>query len=82
VYADVLIAGCTRYIVPVKPLAGRFTFTAILPSLGVSFVELTRQADSKSLKQALLNRTITFERVVLLQSDVNWLTEDSLECSH
>lgn len=37
---------------------------------------MTRQARLEaSLKQALLNRTITFARVVLLQSDVNWLTE-------
>lgn len=44
--------------------------------LGVSFVQLTRQARLEaSLKRALLNRTITFQRVVLLQSDVNWLSD-------
>ena len=44
--------------------------------LGVSFVELMRQAQLEaSLKRALLNRTITFQRVELVKSDVNWLSE-------
>lgn len=45
-------------------------------SVGVSFVELTRQAQLEaSLKKALLNRTITFQRVDLIKSDTNWLTQ-------
>jgi uncharacterized membrane protein len=36
---------------------------------------LTRQAQLEvSLKRALLNRTITFQRVELIKSDANWLT--------
>jgi uncharacterized membrane protein len=72
-----LIAGCTPLHRARKALGWTLAFTAILLlPLGVSFVELTRQARLEaSLKQALLNRTITFARVVLLQSDVNWLTE-------
>lgn len=72
-----LIAGCTPLHRARKALGWTLAFTAILLlPLGVSFVALTRQARLEaSLKQALLNRTITFERVVLLQSDVNWLTE-------
>lgn len=62
---------------PVKPKGRTLAFTAILLlPLGVSFVQLTRQARLEaSLKRALLNRTITFQRVVLLQSDVNWLSD-------
>jgi uncharacterized membrane protein len=38
-------------------------------------VELIRQAQLEaSLKRALLNRTITFQRVELIKSDANWLT--------
>jgi len=46
----------------------------LLIPLSISFVELTRQARLEaSLKRALLNRTITFQRVVLIKSNVNWL---------
>jgi len=46
----------------------------LLIPLSISFIELTRQARLEaSLKRALLNRTITFQRVVLIKSDVNWL---------
>ncbi len=43
--------------------------------LGGGFFRLIRQSQLEaSLRQALLNRTITLQRIVLLNSDVNWLT--------
>jgi uncharacterized membrane protein len=42
----------------------------------VSFAELIEQAQLEaSLKRALLNRTITFQRVELIKTDTNWLTK-------
>ncbi|MCL1472172.1 DUF389 domain-containing protein [Argonema antarcticum] len=71
-----LIAGYTPLHRARKALTWTLVFTAILViPLGVSFVELIRQARLEaSLKRALLNRTITFQRVVLMKSDANWLT--------
>lgn len=71
-----LSAGCTPLHRAGKALGWTLAFTAILLfPLGVSFVELTRQARLEaSLKQALLNQTITFQRVELIKSDANWLT--------
>ena len=56
-------------------LAWILTFTAILLiPLGFSFARLVRQAHLEaSLGQALLNRTITFQRLDLLSSTTNWL---------
>jgi uncharacterized membrane protein len=50
--------------------------TAILViPLGVSFARLVRQGQLEtSLRKALLNRTITFTRLQLLNSNTNWLT--------
>ncbi len=72
-----LITGCTPLQRATKALGWTLAFTAILLiPLGVSFFELTRQARLEaSLRRALLNRTITFQRVVLLNSDVDWLTD-------
>ena len=72
-----LLAGYTPLHRARKALGWTLAFTAMLVlPLGVSFVQLTRQARLEaSLKRALLNRTITFQRVVLLQSDVNWLSD-------
>ncbi|MCL1468825.1 DUF389 domain-containing protein [Argonema galeatum] len=71
-----LIAGYTPLHRARKALTWTLVFTAILViPLGVSFVELIKQARLEaSLKKALLNRTITFQRVVLMKSDANWLT--------
>ena len=42
--------------------------------LGAGFFRLIRQSQLEaSLRQALLNRTITLQRMVLLNSDVNWV---------
>lgn len=71
-----LMTGYTPLHRAHKALTWTLIFTAILViPLGVSFVELIRQARLEvSLKRALLNRTITFQRVVLMKSDANWLT--------
>lgn len=72
-----LIAGCIPLYRARKALIWALTLTAILLiPLGVSFTELLRQAQLEvSLKRALLNRTITFQRVELIKSDTNWLTK-------
>ena len=71
-----LIAGYTPLNRASKALGWALTLTAILLiPLGISFVELMRQAQLEvTLKRALLNRTITFQRVELIKSDSNWLT--------
>jgi uncharacterized hydrophobic protein (TIGR00271 family) len=71
-----LIAGYTSLARARKPLFWTLAFTAILViPLGVSFTELVRQAQLEtSLRRALLNRTVTFQRLQLLDSDTNWLT--------
>jgi uncharacterized hydrophobic protein (TIGR00271 family) len=72
-----LIAGYTPLHRARKALTWALAFTSILLiPLGVSFAELIKQAQLEaSLKRALLNRTITFQRVVLIKSDTNWLTD-------
>lgn len=72
-----LMAGYTPLDRARKALGWALAFTGILLiPLGVSFVELTRQAQLEaSLKRALLNRTITFQRVELIKSDANWLSD-------
>ncbi|NJR73489.1 MAG: DUF389 domain-containing protein [Scytonema sp. CRU_2_7] len=71
-----LLTGCTSFKRARKALVWTLAFTAILfIPLSVSFFQLIRQARLEaSIRQALLNRTITFQRVVLLDSSVNWLT--------
>ncbi|MBW4609013.1 MAG: hypothetical protein KME22_17845 [Hassallia sp. WJT32-NPBG1] len=58
------------------PLISTLTLTgALLIPLSVSFGELVRQARlESSLRKVLLNRTLTFQRLSLLKSDTNWLT--------
>ncbi|SRR5579883_668940 len=73
-----LVFIVTGYI-PLAParqaLSWTLVFTTILLiPLIVSFIDLVRQSQLEaSLKQALLNRTITFQRVELIKSDTNWL---------
>jgi uncharacterized hydrophobic protein (TIGR00271 family) len=71
-----LLSGCTSFKRARQALGWTLALTAILViPLGISFFQLVRQSRLEaSLKQALLNRTITFQRVVLLGSNVNWLS--------
>jgi uncharacterized membrane protein len=42
--------------------------------LGVSFTRLIRQGQLEtSVRLALLNKTVTFQRIELLRSETNWL---------
>uniref|UniRef100_A0A832M302 DUF389 domain-containing protein n=1 Tax=Oscillatoriales cyanobacterium SpSt-402 TaxID=2282168 RepID=A0A832M302_9CYAN len=70
-----LLAGYASFRRARKALAWILTFTAmLLIPLGFSFVQLVRQAQLEaSLRQALLNRTITFQRLDLLTVSTNWL---------
>lgn len=72
-----LMAGYTPLDRARKAIFWALALTAILViPLGVSFAELIEQAQLEaSLKRALLNRTITFQRVELIATDTNWLTK-------
>ncbi|MEG3898275.1 DUF389 domain-containing protein [Microcoleus sp. SVA1_B6] len=72
-----LMAGYTPLHRARKALFWALALTAILViPLGVSFAELIEQAQLEaSLKRALLNRTITFQRVELIATDTNWLAK-------
>lgn len=72
-----LITGCIPLVRARQALGWTLAFTAILLiPLVVSFVRLVRQTQLEaSLKQALLNKTITFQRVTLVKSNINWLTD-------
>ncbi|MHC5744206.1 MAG: DUF389 domain-containing protein [Nostoc sp.] len=71
-----VIAGYTSMARARQPLIWTMALTAILViPLGVSFARLVRQAQlESSLRRALLNRTVTFGRLQLLNSNTNWLT--------
>ncbi|MDZ8222484.1 DUF389 domain-containing protein [Nostoc sp. ChiVER01] len=71
-----LVAGYTSMARARQPLIWTMTLTAILLiPLGVSFARLVRQSQLEtSLRRALLNRTVTFGRLQLLNSNTNWLT--------
>lgn len=58
-----------------KALVWTLVFTGILlMPLSASFVDLINHARLEaSLKQALLNRTITFQQMELVKSKANWL---------
>ncbi|HEY9628188.1 MAG TPA: DUF389 domain-containing protein [Coleofasciculaceae cyanobacterium] len=70
-----LLAGHASLRRARQALTWAFVLTMILVvPLGVSFARLVRQAQLEaSLRQALLNRTITFQRLDLLSSSTNWL---------
>lgn len=72
-----VITGYTPLHRARKALGWMLGCTAILLlPLGISFVQLVRQAQLEaSLKQVLLNRTVTFQRVEIINSDVNWFTD-------
>lgn len=70
-----LFAGYTPLHRARKALMWALGFTAILLiPLGISFARLVRQAQLEvNLRQALLNRTVTFQRLELLSSSTNWI---------
>ncbi|MGJ5627896.1 DUF389 domain-containing protein [Nostoc sp. CALU 1950] len=71
-----VVVGYTSMARARQPLIWTMALTAILViPLGVSFARLVRQAQlENSLRRALLNRTVTFGRLQLLNSNTNWLT--------
>ncbi|MGF1591050.1 MAG: DUF389 domain-containing protein [Pleurocapsa sp.] len=71
-----LITGCTSIKNAHKAVGFTLVFTAILLiPLGVSSWRLVRQVRlENSLRQALLNRTVTLQRMTLLDTNVNWLS--------
>lgn len=70
-----LAAGYASFKRARKPLIWTLALTGILLiPLGVSFARLIRQAQLQtSLEKALLNKTVTFQRLELLRSETNWL---------
>jgi uncharacterized hydrophobic protein (TIGR00271 family) len=70
-----LLAGYASFKRARKPLILALALTGILLiPLGVSFARLIRQAELQtSLERALLNRTVTFQRLELLRTETNWL---------
>ncbi|HBB33173.1 MAG TPA: TIGR00341 family protein [Cyanobacteria bacterium UBA8803] len=72
-----LLTGYTSLNLARKPLIWTLAFVGLLLiPLGISFAELVRQAQlESSLRRALLDRTITFQRVQLIASHTNWLTK-------
>ncbi|WP_129590175.1 TIGR00341 family protein [Gloeocapsopsis dulcis] len=71
-----LATGYTPLYRAKKALTWTIALTVVLlVPLGISFFQLTRQARLEvSLQRALLNRTITFQRLVFINSNVNWLS--------
>ncbi len=72
-----LLAGYVSFRHARKALTWTLTFTAILLiPLGFSFTLLVRQAHLEAnLRQALISRTLTFQRVDLLSIATNWLAK-------
>jgi uncharacterized hydrophobic protein (TIGR00271 family) len=70
-----LLAGYAAYPRAKAALLWGIFFTVILLiPLGLNFITLVKQAQLEtSLKRALLTRTITFQRVSLVQVKTNWL---------
>lgn len=72
-----LLAGYARFRHARRALGWATVLTVLLfAPLGVSFARLIQQAQIQtSLEQALLNRTVTFQRMELLGTEVNWLSD-------
>lgn len=70
-----LATGYTPIIRAQRGLVAASVITSLLlVPLGISFYQLVLQSQlESSLKNALLNRTITFQRVGLVSLSVNWL---------
>lgn len=71
-----LMAGYTQFRHARKALSWAAVLTVLLLiPLGLSFARLVRHAQLQtSLEQALLNRTVTFQRLELLRTNVDWLS--------
>lgn len=71
-----LLAGYASFRRAHRALTGTMALTAVLiVPLGVSFARLAQQAHLEvSLRRALLSRTVTFQRLELLRTETNWLT--------
>lgn len=72
-----LLAGCTPFKQAKKALGWATALTSILIiPLTISFAELVRQNQlESSIRTALVNDTVTFQQIELLNIDTNWLTE-------
>lgn len=72
-----LLAGYTPFKQAQKALMWAIAFTVmLLLPLSVSFAELVRQTRlESSLRAALINRTITFQNLELVNIDTNWLSK-------
>lgn len=72
-----LLAGYASFRHARRVLASALSLTALLAiPLGISFTQLVKQAQLEAnLRQALLNRTVTFQRVELLSTHTNWLIQ-------
>ncbi len=70
-----LLAGYTSLHRAKKALVWTLALTAVLVvPLSLSFAQLAQQVRlESSLQQALLNRTVTFQRLELLTSETDWL---------
>ncbi len=70
-----LLSGYTHFHRAKKAIVWTLALTAVLViPLTLSFTRLAQQANlESSLEQALLNRTVTFQRLELLRSKTNWL---------
>ncbi len=71
-----VVSGYTPLHQARKALTGAIVLTSfLLIPLGISFTQLVGQVRVEtSLKKALLNRTITFQRLELRELKVNWVT--------
>lgn len=71
-----LLNGYTPLREARKALLWAVALTSILlVPLGIGFAELVRQAQlESSIQAALVNRTVTFQRIEILNIDTNWLT--------
>lgn len=72
-----LLAGYTPIERAQKALLWAFLFTGLLLiPLGVSFVQMVQQNQLEAaLKRVLLTRTVTFRRVQLMDTDINWYAQ-------
>ncbi|WP_240519021.1 DUF389 domain-containing protein [Leptolyngbya sp. BC1307] len=71
-----LLAGYSSFRRAKRALVWTLALTAVLViPLSASFARLAQQARLESgLQQALVNRTVTFQRLELLRSETDWLT--------
>jgi uncharacterized hydrophobic protein (TIGR00271 family) len=72
-----LLAGYASFARAQKVITWTLAFTSILLiPLGFSFFRLVQQTHlERSIRLALINRTVTFQRLELLRSEINWLAD-------